>query len=64
MQQHDIIPLQRYDTVYTLQLHVASLYIYTIGAVLISGVYDLLPVKKSYVNEPLQLTEYKHACTL
>ena len=32
---------------------------YMLGAVLLSGVYDLKPIQMSYINDPLQLTEYK-----
>ena len=27
------------------------------GAVLLSGIYDLAPIQKTYVNDPIQLTE-------
>lgn len=30
------------------------------GAFLISGIYDLLPILSTYVNEPLKMTEYVH----
>lgn len=28
------------------------------GAFLVSGIYDLLPILSTYVNEPLKMTEY------
>lgn len=29
-----------------------------VGALLVSGIYDLLPILSTYVNEPLKMTEY------
>lgn len=28
------------------------------GALLVSGIYDLLPILSTYVNDPLKMTEY------
>lgn len=28
------------------------------GAFLVSGIYDILPILSTYVNEPLKMTEY------
>lgn len=32
----------------------------TSGAFLVSGIYDLLPILSTYVNEPLKMTEYEN----
>lgn len=33
-------------------------FFFLVGAFLVSGIYDLLPILSTYVNEPLKMTEY------